>query len=88
MANGSTTSTDLEKVINFMEEDFSDGRFDGKKVDDATGKIATMSTTDFGGVVASKQAADDFLKRILRQHKQNMIVLIPMWQQPRMMNFL
>jgi hypothetical protein len=63
VANGSTTSTDLEKVINFMEEDFSDGRFDGKKVDDATGKIATMSTTDFGGVVASKQAADDFLKK-------------------------
>ena len=61
-ADGSVSSDDLEKVINFMEEDFSDGRFDGKKVDDSTGKIATMTTTDFGGVVASKQAADDFLK--------------------------
>lgn len=61
-ADGKTSSDDLEKVINFMEEDFSDGRFDGKKVDDK-GKIATMTTTDFGGVVASKQAADDFLKK-------------------------
>jgi hypothetical protein len=61
-ADGKTSSEDLENVINFMEEDFSDGRFDGKKVDDSTGKIATMTTTDFGGVVASKQAADDFLK--------------------------
>lgn len=61
-ADGNVSSDDLEKVINFMEEDFSDGRFDGKKVDDSTGKIATMTSTDFGGVVASKQAADDFLK--------------------------
>ena len=61
-ADGKVSSDDLEKVINFMEEDFSDGRFDGKKVDDSTGKITTMTTTDFGGVVASKQAADDFLK--------------------------
>lgn len=60
--DGNVSSEDLEKVINFMEEDFSDGRFDGKKVDDSTGKITSMTTTDFGGVVASKQAADDFLK--------------------------
>jgi hypothetical protein len=60
-ADGKVSSNDLENVINFMEEDFSDGRFDGKKVDDK-GKIATMTTSDFGGVVASKQAADDFLK--------------------------
>jgi Concanavalin A-like lectin/glucanases superfamily len=60
-ADGKVSSDDLENVINFMEEDFSDGRFDGKKVDEK-GKIATMSSTDFGGVVASKQAADDFLK--------------------------
>lgn len=61
-ADGKVSSDDLEKVVNFMEEDFSDGRFDGKKVDDSTGKIATMTADDFGGVVASKQAADDFLK--------------------------
>ena len=86
VANGSTTSTDLEKVINFMEEDFSDGRFDGKKVDDATGKIATMSTTDFGGVVASKQAADDFLKKDFKA-AQTEYDSVNSDVQPRMMNF-
>ncbi len=60
-ADGKVSSSDLENVINFMEEDFSDGKFNGKKVG-SDGKITTMTTTDFGGVVGSKQAADDFLK--------------------------
>lgn len=63
VGGGSASSDTLESVVNFMEEDFSDGRFDGKKVDEGTGKIATMNSTDFGGVVTSKQAADDFLKK-------------------------
>ncbi|HMV44182.1 MAG TPA: hypothetical protein PK079_13170 [Leptospiraceae bacterium] len=62
VVNGSTTASDLEKVINFMEEDFSDGRFDGKKIDSNTGKIAPLTSSDLGGVVANAKAADNFLK--------------------------
>lgn len=69
-ADGSSSASDFEKVINFMEEDFSDGRFDGKKVDDSTGKIAQMTTTDFGGVVASKTEADGFLKSNFKSAQQ------------------
>ena len=61
VANGSSTAEDFEKVINFMEEDFSDGRFNGKKIDPNTNQPVALSQDDLGGVVADANAADDFL---------------------------
>jgi hypothetical protein len=59
--DGNVGASDFEKVINYMEEDFSDGRFDGKKIDPNTNRIATMSTDELGGVVSSNSGAKDFL---------------------------
>ncbi len=60
-ADGNISGNDLEKVINFMEEDFSDGKFDGKKIDPITNTVVAMNSADFGGVVTNAADADDFL---------------------------
>jgi hypothetical protein len=61
-ADGNIGSADLEKVVNFMEEDFSDGRFDGKKIDPTTNRRTPMNAEDLGGVVTNVASADDFMK--------------------------
>ncbi|MBP7280213.1 MAG: hypothetical protein KBA66_01455 [Leptospiraceae bacterium] len=60
-ADGDSTTEDFETVIHFMEEDFSDGRFDGKKIDPTTNQVAGMTAGEFGGVVADALEADKFL---------------------------
>ncbi len=58
---GNVDSENLQKVLDFIETDFSDGQFDGKKITDK-GEIESISASKLSEVNLDTQAADRFLK--------------------------
>jgi hypothetical protein len=58
---GEASGEDLEKVLNYMADDFSDGKFDGKRVG-AEGQEEPIPTQELNQVRLDTKSADAYLK--------------------------
>ncbi|MCB1178742.1 MAG: hypothetical protein KDK36_14250, partial [Leptospiraceae bacterium] len=75
--NGNNISGDnIEKLLNYMETDFSDGSFDGKKVN-SSGVTEAMATTELSQAGLTSKTADTFLKSELTSYVKNYASLDP-----------
>jgi hypothetical protein len=75
--NGNNISGDsIEKLMNYMENDFSDGNFDGKKVN-SSGSTENMSSTELSQVGLNSKSADNFLKSELTSNIKEYAKLNP-----------
>ncbi|MDX1959093.1 MAG: hypothetical protein SFU98_11010 [Leptospiraceae bacterium] len=61
-ARGEINPETLEKLINFMEDDFSDGRFDGKRAPTTGTTPESIPSTELTAVGLDTAKADNFLK--------------------------
>ncbi len=56
VSDGNIDADDIEDVLTYLKEDFSDGKFDGKKVDDS-GITISLLTSDYFGTLISTNAS-------------------------------
>jgi hypothetical protein len=56
VSDGNIDAEDIEDVLTYLKEDFSDGKFDGKKVDDS-GITISLLTSDYFGALISTNAS-------------------------------
>ena len=52
VSDGNINADDIEDVLTYIKEDFSDGKFDSKKVNDS-GAIISLTTEDYFGTIIS-----------------------------------
>jgi hypothetical protein len=75
--NGNNISGDsIENLMKYMENDFSDGNFDGKKVN-SSGSTENMSSTELSQVGLNSKSADNFLKSELTSNIKEYAKLNP-----------
>ena len=67
--DGVVTIDEIEKVILYMEEDFSDGDFDGKKIDN-TGLEVSLSSTEYFGSITSSNAGSFLSSKFMTALKE------------------
>jgi len=73
---GNVDSENLQKVLDFIERDFSDGQFDGKKITDK-GEIESISAAELSEINLNTQSADRFLKEEFTQSLKDFAKLHP-----------
>ena len=61
-SDGIVTADDIDSVVSYMKEDFSDGKFDSKKVNDSGTTISLVSSDYFGTIISTN--ASSFLTLI------------------------